>query len=134
YQQQVVTNARAMAAALIARGYNIVSGGTDNHLFLVDPIDKDITGKEADAWRGQAHLTGNKNAVPNDPRSPFVTSGLRIGTPAVTTRGFKEQDVRELAGWIADILDARGSEESIAAARTKVQAICARLPVYEQAG
>ncbi len=133
YQQQVVTNARAMAATLIERGYNIVSGGTDNHLLLVDLIDKDITGKEADAWLGQAHITVNKNAVPNDPRSPFVTSGLRIGTPAVTTRGFKEQDVRDLAGWIADILDARGGDEAIAATRAKVQQICARLPVYEQA-
>ena len=130
YQNQVVANARAMASALIKRGYKIVSGGTDNHLFLLDLIGRDITGKEADAALGRAHITVNKNAVPNDPRPPFVTSGLRIGTPASTTRGFKENEVVELAGWIADILDANGSEAAIAATRTKVEALCRKFPVY----
>ncbi|HMN46707.1 MAG TPA: serine hydroxymethyltransferase [Povalibacter sp.] len=133
YQQQVVTNARAMANALIKRGYKIVSGGTDNHLFLVDLIGRDITGKDADAALGRAHITVNKNAVPNDPRPPFVTSGLRIGTPAATTRGFKEAEVTELAGWIADILDANGGEEAVAKVRGKVEAICAKFPVYGRA-
>ncbi len=133
YQKQVLANARAMAGALSNRGYKIVSGGTDNHLFLVDLIDKNITGKDADAALGRAHITVNKNAVPNDPRSPFVTSGLRIGTPAATTRGFREAEVIELAGWIADILDANCGEEAIAAVRTKVEAICARFPVYGKA-
>ena len=105
YQKQVLANARAMAGGLMKRGYKIVSGGTDNHLFLVDLIDKNITGKDADAALGRAHITVNKNAVPNDPRPPFVTSGLRIGTPAATTRGFKEAEVLELANWIADVLD-----------------------------
>jgi glycine hydroxymethyltransferase len=130
YQAQVVANARAMASALIKRGYKIVSGGTDNHLFLLDLIGRDITGKDADAALGRAHITVNKNAVPNDPRPPFVTSGLRIGTPASTTRGFKEAEVTELAGWIADILDANGSEQAIGAARAKVEALCRRFPVY----
>jgi glycine hydroxymethyltransferase len=130
YQRQVLANARAMAGALMGRGYKIVSGGTDNHLFLVDLIDKNITGKEADAALGRAHITVNKNAVPNDPRPPFVTSGLRIGTPAATTRGFKEGEVIELAGWIADVLDANGSEEVVAKVRTKVEALCKRFPVY----
>ena len=130
YQNQVVANARAMASALIKRGYKIVSGGTDNHLFLLDLIGRDITGKDADAALGRAHITVNKNAVPNDPRPPFVTSGLRIGTPASTTRGFKENEVVELAGWIADILDANGSEAAIAATRTKVEALCRKFPVY----
>jgi len=130
YQKQVLANARAMAGALQKRGYKIVSGGTDNHLFLVDLIDKNITGKDADAALGRAHITVNKNAVPNDPRPPMVTSGLRIGTPAVTTRGFKEAEVTELAGWIADILDANCHEEAVAKVRTKVEAICKRFPVY----
>jgi glycine hydroxymethyltransferase len=130
YQQQVLANARAMAGALLARDYKIVSGGTDNHLFLVDLIAKNITGKDADAALGKAHITVNKNAVPNDPRPPFVTSGLRIGTPAATTRGFREADVIELAGWIADVLDANGSDAVIAATRAKVAQICRRLPVY----
>src|SRR5690606_14269750 len=111
YQEQVVANARAMAGRLMERGYRIVSGGTDNHLFLVDLTDKDITGKDADAALGRAHITVNKNAVPNDPRPPFVTSGLRMGTPAVTTRGFREGEVLELADWIADVLDARGEAD-----------------------
>ena len=130
YQQQVVVNAKAMAEVLIARGYDIVSGGTENHLFLLSLIKQDITGKEADAWLGAAHITVNKNSVPNDPRSPFVTSGIRIGTPAVTTRGFGEAEVRELAGWIADILDAKGDEAVINAVTEKVAAVCAKFPVY----
>ena len=130
YQQQVVKNAQAMAEVLIARGYDIVSGGTENHLFLLSLIKQDVTGKEADAWLGAAHITANKNAVPNDPRSPFVTSGIRIGTPAVTTRGFGEAEVRELAGWIADILDSKGDEAVINAVKAKVEAVCAKFPVY----
>lgn len=130
YQQQVVKNAQAMAEVLIARGYDIVSGGTENHLFLLSLIKQDVTGKEADAWLGSAHITVNKNAVPNDPRSPFVTSGIRIGTPAVTTRGFGEAEVRELAGWIADILDSKGDEAVINAVKVKVEAVCAKFPVY----
>ena len=130
YQQQVVKNAQAMAEVLIARGYDIVSGGIENHLFLLSLIKQDVTGKEADAWLGAAHITVNKNAVPNDPRSPFVTSGIRIGTPAVTTRGFGEAEVRELAGWIADILDSKGDEAVINAVKAKVEAVCAKFPVY----
>jgi len=130
YQQQVVDNARAMAATLAERGYDIVSGGTDNHLFLVDLVKQDITGKDADAWLGRANITVNKNAVPNDPRSPFVTSGLRMGTPAVTTRGFGEAECRTLAGWIADVLDARGDEAAIERARGQVLELCGRFPVY----
>ena len=130
YQQQVVVNAKAMAEVLIARGYDIVSGGTENHLFLLSLIKQDVTGKEADAWLGDAHITVNKNAVPNDPRSPFVTSGIRIGTPAVTTRGFGEAEVRELAGWIADILDSKGDEAVISAVKEKVSTVCAKFPVY----
>ena len=130
YQKQVVVNAKAMAEVLIARGYDVVSGGTENHLFLLSLIKQDITGKEADAWLGDAHITVNKNSVPNDPRSPFVTSGIRIGTPAVTTRGFGEAEVRDLAGWIADILDAKGDEAVIAAVKAKVETVCAKFPVY----
>jgi len=134
YQQQVVVNAQAMAGAFIERGIKIVSGGTDDHLFLVDLIGKEYTGKDADAALGEAFITVNKNAVPNDPRSPFVTSGLRIGTPAITRRGFNEQESKELAGWICDILDSleNGNSESvIAETKVKVQAICKRLPVYQ---
>ncbi|HEX7115909.1 MAG TPA: serine hydroxymethyltransferase [Steroidobacter sp.] len=134
YQKQVLANARALAGGLMKRGYKIVSGGTDNHLFLVDLIDKNITGKDADAWLGRAHITVNKNAVPNDPRPPFVTSGLRIGTPAVTTRGFKEAEVLQLADWIADVLDEKGSEAVIAKVREQVLEICRRFPVYETRG
>src|SRR6185369_16139750 len=105
YQHQVVLNARAMAEVLVKRGYKVVSGGTDNHLFLVDLIAKNVTGKDAEAALGKAHLTVNKNSVPNDPKSPFVTSGLRLGSPASTTRGFKEKDMADVAGWIADIVD-----------------------------
>jgi glycine hydroxymethyltransferase len=130
YQQQVVDNARAMATALMARGYRIVSGGTDNHLFLVDLIERSYTGKDADAALGRANITVNKNTVPNDPRSPFVTSGLRIGTPAVTTRGFKEAEVAVLAGWIADVLDDVANEAVVARTRESVLQICRRFPVY----
>ena len=130
YQQQVVKNAQAMAEVLIARGYDIVSGGTENHLFLLSLIKQDVTGKEADAWLGAANITVNKNSVPNDPRSPFVTSGIRIGTPAVTTRGFAEAEVRELAGWIADILDSKGDQAVINAVKVKAEAVCAKYPVY----
>lgn len=132
YQQQVVKNAKAMADVIMSRGYDIVSGGTENHLMLISLIKQEITGKEADKWLGDAHITVNKNAVPNDPKSPFVTSGVRIGTPAVTTRGFGEAEVRELAGWICDVLDSRGDEKVIGEVREKVQAICAKYPVYEQ--
>ncbi|MBL8265143.1 serine hydroxymethyltransferase [Steroidobacter sp.] len=133
YQKQVVANARAMAAAFIKRNYKVVSGGTDNHLFLLDLIGRDITGKDADAALGRAHITVNKNAVPNDPRSPFVTSGLRLGTPAATTRGFKEAEVTEVANWIADILDENGSEAAVDRTRAKVEQICRKFPVYEAA-
>ena len=132
YQQQVVKNAKAMADVIMSRGYDIVSGGTENHLMLISLIKQEITGKEADKWLGDAHITVNKNAVPNDPKSPFVTSGVRIGTPAVTTRGFGEAEVRELAGWICDVLDSRGDEKVIGEVREKVQAICAKHPVYDQ--
>jgi len=130
YQQQVITNARAMAGALAERGYKIVSGGTDNHLFLVDLIAKDLTGKDADAALGRAYITVNKNTVPNDPRSPFVTSGLRIGTPAATTRGFREKEIVELAGWIAEVLDERGSDAVTQRIKARVLELCARFPVY----
>lgn len=132
YQQQVVKNAQAMAEVFIARGYDVVSGGTDNHLFLLSLIKQDVTGKDADAWLGAAHITVNKNSVPNDPRSPFVTSGIRIGTPAVTTRGFGEAEVRELAGWIADVIDSKGDEKVIADVKAKVETVCAKFPVYAQ--
>ncbi|HCT40855.1 MAG TPA: serine hydroxymethyltransferase [Moraxellaceae bacterium] len=130
YQQQVVKNAQTMADVLIKRGYDIVSGGTDNHLFLLSLIKQDVTGKDADAWLGNAGITVNKNAVPNDPRSPFVTSGIRIGTPAVTTRGFGVAECADLAGWIADIIDARGDEAVITAVAAKVKAVCGKFPVY----
>ncbi len=130
YQQQVVKNAAAMAEVFIERGFDVVSGGTKNHLFLVSLIKQDITGKDADAALGKAHITVNKNAVPNDPRSPFVTSGLRIGTPAVTTRGFKEAECRDLAGWMCDILDNLEDEAVNSRVRKQVEAVCARFPVY----
>ncbi len=130
YQQQVVKNAQAMANTLIARGYKIVSGGTQNHLMLVDMIGKEVSGKDAEAALGKAHITVNKNSVPNDPRSPFVTSGLRLGTPAITTRGYLEADTVELANWIADVLDAPEDEGVIAAVRGKVTAQCRKYPVY----
>ena len=130
YQEQVLKNARAMAGEFIARGYKIVSGGTDDHLFLVDLVAKGITGKAADAALGAAHITVNKNAVPNDPQSPFVTSGIRIGTPAITTRGFKEAEAKELTHWICDVLDNIDDASVIAAVREKASALCARFPVY----
>ena len=130
YQQQVVKNAQAMAKVIIDRGYRIVSGGTENHLMLVDMIGKGVTGKAAEEALGRANITVNKNAVPNDPQKPFVTSGLRLGTPAVTTRGYTEADCIELAGWICDVLDAPEDESVIEAVRGKVVAQCRRLPVY----
>lgn len=133
YQRQVVDNARAMATVFIERGYQVVSGGTDNHLFLVDFIAKGITGKDADAALGRANITVNKNAVPNDPQSPFVTSGIRVGTPAVTTRGFKESEVSELAGWMCDILDDLSSAETVERVKQLVLNLCERFPVYDQA-
>nr|QLH64723.1 serine hydroxymethyltransferase [Pseudoxanthomonas taiwanensis] len=130
YQQQVVKNARAMARTLVERGYRIVSGGTDNHLMLVDMIGREVSGKDAEAALGRAHITVNKNSVPNDPRSPFVTSGLRLGTPAVTTRGYTEADCVELAHWIADVLDNPNDEAVIARVREQVTAQCRKYPVY----
>ncbi len=130
YQKQVVINSRAMANTMMDRGYKIVSNGTDNHLFLMDFIDKGLTGKEVDAALTKAHITVNKNSVPNDPQSPFVTSGIRVGSPAITTRGFNEQDSINLAGWICDIIDDLENESTIDAVREKVQEICQRLPVY----
>jgi glycine hydroxymethyltransferase len=130
YQQQVVKNAQAMAATIMARGYTVVSGGTMNHLFLVDLIGREVTGKEAEEALGNAHITANKNAVPDDPRSPFVTSGLRLGTPAVTTRGYAEKDVRDLAGWICDVLDAPADAAVLARVREQVTAQCRAFPVY----
>ncbi len=130
YQEQVVKNARAMAQVIIGRGFKIVSGGTDNHLFLVDFIAQGLTGKDVEAALGAANITVNKNAVPNDPQSPFVTSGIRIGTPAMTTRGFKEDEARNLATWICDILDDLGNQETIARVKGQVEEVCARFPVY----
>jgi glycine hydroxymethyltransferase len=130
YQKQVVKNAKAMAKTLMDRGYKIVSGGTEDHLFLVDLIGKPLTGKDAEAALGKAHITVNKNAVPNDPQKPFVTSGLRIGTPAVTTRGYQEVDCIELAGWVADVLDAPDDDKVLANVRGLVNAQCAKFPVY----
>jgi len=130
YQRQVVANARAMVGVFLERGYRIVSGGTDNHLFLVDLIAQGLTGKAADAALERAHITVNKNAVPNDPQSPFVTSGIRVGTPAVTTRGFGEAQCRQLAGWMCDILDQLDDETVNARVREQVQQLCDRFPVY----
>ncbi|WP_297480650.1 serine hydroxymethyltransferase [uncultured Photobacterium sp.] len=130
YQANVVVNAKAMVAEFIKRGYNIVSGSTENHLFLVDLIDKGITGKEADAALGAANITVNKNSVPNDPRSPFVTSGIRVGTPSITRRGFNADDARQLAGWMCDVLDNINDAAVIEATKEKVLEICKRLPVY----
>ncbi|HEY2623984.1 MAG TPA: serine hydroxymethyltransferase [Dyella sp.] len=130
YQAQVVKNAKAMAKTFIERGYKIVSGGTENHLMLVDMIGRDITGKDAEEALGKAHITVNKNAVPNDPRKPFVTSGLRVGTPAITTRGYQEADVVELTQWICDVLDAPNDEAVIARVREQVTAQCHKFPVY----
>ncbi len=130
YQQQVIKNARAMAKVFMDRGYDVVSKGTDNHLFLVSFIEAGLTGKEVEAALGNANITTNKNSVPNDPQSPFVTSGIRIGTPALTTRGFNEQDATDLAGWMCDIIGDLGNDAIINDIKEKVKAICARLPVY----
>jgi glycine hydroxymethyltransferase len=130
YQAQTLANARAMAATFQRRGYKVVSGGTDNHLFLLDLSDKQMTGKDADAALGQAHITVNKNAVPNDPRPPTITSGLRIGSPASTTRGFKETEMTQVAGWIADIVDANGAADVVTRVRGEVAALCKKYPVY----
>ena len=133
YQQQVVNNARAMAEVFMQRGYDVVSGGTDNHLMLVSLIAKGITGKAADAALGRAHITVNKNAVPHDPQSPFVTSGIRVGTPAPTTRGFKEAEVQEVAHLMCDVMDNLDDDSVITAVREKVKLLCARFPVYANA-
>lgn len=134
YQKQVIDNAKAMADVVIKRGYKVVSGGTDNHLFLWDLIDKGVTGKDVEAALGLAHITVNKNAVPNDPQSPFVTSGIRVGTPAMTTRGFNEEDSKNLANWMCDIIDSMngsGPDEAVVQnVKKKVGEICSRLPVY----
>jgi len=130
YQQQVLDNARAMVEVMLSRGYKVVSGGTDDHLFLVDLIDKGITGKQADAALDAANITVNKNAVPNDPQSPFVTSGIRVGTPAITTRGCGEAEARELAGWMCDVMDNVEDQDTIASVRGKVLDLCKRFPVY----
>jgi glycine hydroxymethyltransferase len=130
YQQQVVKNAQAMANVFIERGYDVVSGGTDDHLFLVSFIEAGLTGKDVDAWLGSANITINKNSVPNDPQSPFITSGIRVGTPAVTTRGFGESECCDLAGWMCDVIDARGDSATIAEVKDKVLDICKRYPVY----
>ncbi len=130
YQKQVVANAQAMAEVFVERGYKVVSGGTESHLFLLDLIGRDVTGKDAAAALGDANITVNKNTVPDDPRSPFVTSGLRIGSPASTTRGFKEQEMREMTGWICDILDDTGNADTITSVKEKVRQLCVRFPVY----
>lgn len=131
YQKQVLLNAQAMAEALMARGYPIISGGTQNHLLLVSLIDKNITGKEADAALGRANITVNKNSVPNDPRSPFVTSGLRLGTPAITTRGFREKEAKIMSDWLCDVLDDVNNESVIAQVKSKVVQLCKEFPVYQ---
>jgi glycine hydroxymethyltransferase len=130
YQKQVLANARAMCRVLTERGFKIVSGGTDNHPFLVDLIDRNITGKDADAALQRAYITVNKNAVPNDPRPPFVTSGLRMGTPAITTRGFGIREVENLSHWIADVLSDLGNVTLIEQVRRRVLELCSRFPVY----
>ena len=133
YQEQVIQNARAMAEEFLARGFKVVSGGTDNHLFLLDLSPRGLTGKAADAALGKAHITVNKNAVPNDPQSPFVTSGIRVGTPAVTTRGFREPEVRQVARWMCEVLDAIDDETRIANIRGAVHELCRQFPVYRHA-
>ena len=130
YQEQVLDNAKAMVKVFLARGYDIVSGGTKNHLMLLNLVSKNITGRAADAALSRAHITVNKNAVPDDPQSPFVTSGIRIGTPAITTRGFKQAEAKQVATWICDILDDIDNEETILAVREKVSRLCAEFPVY----
>ncbi len=130
YQDQVIKNARVMAKVFLDRGYDVVSKGTDDHLFLVSFIEAGLTGKEVDAWLGDSNITINKNSVPNDPQSPFVTSGIRVGTPAVTTRGFKEQECENLANWMCDVIDSRGASDVIAEVKAKVLTVCQSLPVY----
>ena len=130
YQKQVKANAKQMASTFMDRGINIVSNGTENHMFLVDLVEKGITGKDADAALGRANITVNKNAVPNDPQSPFVTSGLRIGTPASTTRGFKENEISQVASWICDVLEDINNEQTIEEVKAKVIELCSRFPVY----
>ena len=130
YQKQVKKNASAMADVFMSRGYDVVSKGTDDHLFLVSFIEAGLTGKDVDAWLGAANITVNKNAVPNDPQSPFVTSGIRVGTPAITTRGFNEEQSRDLAGWMCDVVDSRGDQAVIEQVKAKVLKICSELPVY----
>ena len=130
YQAQVVKNAKAMVEVFKQRGYNVVSNGTENHLFLVDLVSHGLTGKAADAALGSANITVNKNAVPNDPKSPFVTSGIRVGTPAITRRGFKEAEAKELAGWMCDVLDNIEDQSVIDAVKQKVIALCQKYPVY----
>ncbi len=131
YQKQVIKNAQAMAKVFMDRGYDVVSKGTDDHLFLVSFIEAGLTGKEVDAWLGAANITVNMNAVPNDPQSPFITSGIRVGTPAVTTRGFGEKECVELAGWMCDVIDAKGDQAAVDAAKAKVLDVCAKFPVYK---
>jgi len=131
YQKQVIKNAQAMAKVFMDRGYDVVSKGTDDHLFLVSFIEAGLTGKDVDAWLGSANITVNMNAVPNDPQSPFITSGIRVGTPAVTTRGFGEKECVELAGWMCDVIDAKGDQAAVDAAKAKVLAVCAKFPVYK---
>ena len=130
YQEKVIENAKTMAKVFMDRGYKIISGGTENHLFLIDLIDKNITGKDAEEALGSINITVNKNAVPNDPRSPFVTSGLRLGTPAITTRGFGVAECERLASWICDVLDQLQDADTLARVKTNVAALCARFPVY----
>ena len=131
YQRQVVLNAQAMAEVFLSRGYDVVSGGTDDHLFLVSFIGQGLTGKDVDAWLGAANMTVNKNSVPNDPQSPFVTSGIRVGTPAITTRGCGLAEAREIAGWMCDVIDARGDAAAIETAKERVLELCRRFPVYQ---
>ncbi len=131
YQQQVMTNAQAMASVFIERGYDVVSGGTNDHLFLVSFIQAGLTGKDVDAWLGAANITVNMNAVPNDPQSPFITSGIRVGTPALTTRGIGEAEAKELAGWMCDVIDARGDQAAIDKVKAQVLELCKRHPVYK---
>ncbi|WP_029131711.1 serine hydroxymethyltransferase [Sedimenticola selenatireducens] len=131
YQQQVMTNAQAMASVFIERGYDVVSGGTNDHLFLVSFIQAGLTGKDVDAWLGAANITVNMNAVPNDPQSPFITSGIRVGTPALTTRGVGEAEAKELAGWMCDVIDSRGDQTAIDRVKVQVLDLCKRHPVYK---
>jgi glycine hydroxymethyltransferase len=131
YQKQVIKNAQAMAKVFMDRGYDVVSKGTDDHLFLVSFIEAGLTGKDVDAWLGAANITVNMNAVPNDPQSPFITSGIRVGTPAVTTRGFGEKECVELAGWMCDVIDAKGDQAAVDTAKAKVLDVCAKFPVYK---